>query len=134
MCVVSAIGDDFHRRWEPRLPKPWEVPAIPMPIYPDPAPFRPYDEKDAQKELEKFKDLLNPKPVISKEDFDQLKKEVEALKDALKYAKIYDEATGAKDCEMEEKIAFLKKIAEMVGVDLSEVFGKKPRGKRTKAG
>lgn len=66
-------------------------------------------------------------PQVSKKEFDDLKKEVEIMKDLLVRAKIYDEQTGQKDCEMDEKVAFLKKIAEFVGVSLEEVFGIAPK-------
>ena len=60
---------------------------------------------------------------MSKEEFAALKKEVELIKDLLKRAKKYDEDNGEPDCEMDEKIALLKAVAEVVGVDLDEVFG-----------
>ncbi len=59
---------------------------------------------------------------VSRQEFDALKKEVELLKEILQKAKEFDEKTGQPDCEKEEKIALLKKIAEIVGVDLSEVL------------
>lgn len=58
----------------------------------------------------------------SREEFDRLKKEVEELKLLLKAAQKFDEATGQPHCEQDEKIAFIKKIAEFVGVDLKDVF------------
>lgn len=60
---------------------------------------------------------------VSKEEFNALKKDVQEMKALLIKAKIYDEANGESDCEMEDKIVLLKKIAELVGVDLNEVFG-----------
>lgn len=70
---------------------------------------------------------LNPPPVtfpldVSREEFNALKREVEELKKLLKAAKEYDEKTNQPDCEMEEKIKLIKQVAELVGVDLSEVF------------
>lgn len=59
---------------------------------------------------------------ISKEEFDALKKEVEEMKELLKKAKIYDEKNNEPNCEMEDKIALLKKIAELVGVDLKDIL------------
>jgi len=59
----------------------------------------------------------------SQQEFDALKREVEEMKALLKRAKLYDEANGEPDCEMDEKVALLKRIAEVVGVDLTEVFG-----------
>lgn len=58
----------------------------------------------------------------TREEFERLKAEVAELKELLKAAKRYDERTGQPDCEMEDKIALLKRLAELVGVDLSEVF------------
>lgn len=56
-------------------------------------------------------------------EFEALKKDVEEMKRLLKRAKKYDDETGQPDCEMEDKVALLKKVAEMVGVDLSEIWG-----------
>lgn len=64
-------------------------------------------------------------PEVSKLEFEALKKEVQELKKLLIAAKQFDEVTGQKDCEMEDKIKFIKEIADAVGVDLSEVFGNK---------
>jgi hypothetical protein len=61
-------------------------------------------------------------PGVSKEEFEKLKKEVEEMKQLLIKAKIYDEQNHEPNCEMEDKISLLKKIAELVGVDLKEVF------------
>lgn len=62
---------------------------------------------------------------ISRAEFIALKLEVQELKKLLIAAKQFDEVTGQKDCEMEDKIKFIKEIADAVGVDLSEVFGNK---------
>lgn len=66
-----------------------------------------------------------PNPEVSREEFERLKKDIEELKQLLLAAKKYDEATNQPDCEMDDKVALIKKIADAVGVDLSEVFGKK---------
>lgn len=63
-------------------------------------------------------------PPITRFEFEQLRNDVNELKELLKAAKKFDDATGQPDCEMEEKVAVIKAIAEMVGVDLSEIFGK----------
>jgi hypothetical protein len=60
----------------------------------------------------------------SREEFEALKKELEEVKELLKRAVEYDKRTNQPNCEMEEKVALLKKIAEVVGVDLTEIFGK----------
>ncbi len=61
-------------------------------------------------------------PQVSKEEFDALKKDVEEMKALLKRAKIYDIEHGEKDCEMAEKVALLRKMAEFVGVSLEDVL------------
>lgn len=107
MCTVSMIGDD----WRGRLPNahPWVIPYV--------EPKRPIESDP----FEKYKVFNTPRGP-TQEEFDALKREVEALKDLLKAAKLYDEKTGQKDCEMDEKIALIKKVADMVGVDLKDVF------------
>ena len=61
-------------------------------------------------------------PVVSQAEFDALKREVENMKALLKRAKEYDERNGEPDCEMDEKVALVKKVAEMVGVSLDDVL------------
>lgn len=58
----------------------------------------------------------------TREEFDELKRSVEALKELLLAAKEYDRKMGEPDCEMEDKVALIKKLAEIVGVDLSQIF------------
>jgi hypothetical protein len=97
MCVVSAIGDDWSRR-TPGWPG-----VIPLPTY------------VTMVEFETWK-------ANHKIEFDKLKEEFEALKELLKAAKIYDDTTGQPNCEMDEKVALIKKVADLLGVDVSEVF------------
>lgn len=63
-----------------------------------------------------------PNPGPSREEFDALRREMEELKKLLHAAKNYDEATGQPDCEMEDKVKIITKLAEMVGVDLKDIF------------
>lgn len=60
-------------------------------------------------------------PEISRAELDQLRRDVEEMKALLKRAKKYDADNGEPDCEMDEKVALIKKVAELVGVDLSDV-------------
>jgi hypothetical protein len=92
MCVVSYVGDQWRTRW------PETQPGI-APNYPNISPTGP-----------------------TKSEFDALKAEVEALRKLLKAAKIYDKATGQSDCEMDDKVSFIKEVAKVVGVDMSKVF------------
>lgn len=97
MCVVSAIGDDWSRRtpgWPGIIPPPSYVTSV---------------------EFEAWKSMHIA-------EFNKLKEEFEALKELLKAAKIYDEATDQPNCEMDEKVEILKKVAKLLGVDLSGVF------------
>lgn len=106
MCVVSMVGDYYkdtlpyrHPGWFDRADQvPPDSGVFPFPV------VRPAE--------------------VTKAEFDALKKDMEYIKTLLMKAKELDIATGQPDCEMDDKIAFLKKIAEAVGVDLKEVFGK----------
>ena len=105
MCVVSMIGDHYNDKW-----KNFDLDNIkPFKTQPDRPDFTtsPYIE-----------------PTVSKGEFDALKKEVQEMKQLLIKAKIYDEQNNEPNCEMEEKVALLKRVAEMVGVDLDEIFKK----------
>lgn len=62
-------------------------------------------------------------PSVTRDEFEKLRREVEELKRLLIAAKRYDEATGQKDCEMDEKVEMIRKVAEAVGVNVDEVFG-----------
>lgn len=107
MCLVSNIGDTYTGGFRDRWP---HIPVQPWNPFPTTQPYMPQaDIKDAY---------------VSLEDFMTLKREIEQLKKDLEEAKRQDIANGEPDCEMEEKIAFLKKIADLVGVDLSTVFAK----------
>ena len=59
---------------------------------------------------------------ISREEFEQLKRDVAEMKELLIAAKRIDEVTGQPDCEMAEKVDLLRRVAEAVGVDLEDVL------------
>lgn len=105
MCVVSFIGDQYGQRFSPYVPNTGGGSGI----------------GSAGSSLPS----LPPNITIGipRGEFDALKKEVEFMKQLLIKAKIYDEQTGQKDCEMEEKIKILRAVADAVGVNLDEVFG-----------
>lgn len=69
--------------------------------------------------------VSNPEIPISRAEFDALKRDVEELKKLLLAAKKYDEATGQPDCETDAKVALIRKVAELVGVSMEDVFGPK---------
>lgn len=102
MCVVSMIGDHFGRKWDDYFPKPQLLTPWPVPT-------------------------SNPWPSLppTREEFDKLKGEVEEMKALLIKAKEYDEKHNEPHCEVEEKMEKLRKIAELVGISLDDVIGKK---------
>jgi hypothetical protein len=61
-------------------------------------------------------------PQVSRAEFEDLKRQVLEMKELLKRAKAYDEATGQPDCEIDDKMDLLRKIAKAVGVDLDDVL------------
>lgn len=98
MCFSSYVGD-FARDY---LPKKYDwLPAVQPTL-----PYRP---------------IVVPSGG-SQADFDALRAEVRELKELLLAAKKFDAATGQRDCEQAEKIAMLKSIAKIVGVDLSDAL------------
>ena len=103
MCVVSMTGDFFGQRWPREYP--W--------INPSKDTTNPYVLPD-----------LIPQPP-TQEEFDKLKREVEILRDLLIKSKEYDKRNGEPDCEIDEKMKFLKKIAKLFDIDLDDVLKKK---------
>jgi len=112
MCTVSNIGDGYKDNFAPRWPN---VPV--WPVQPTGVPY------PAQPSIPGQPLVINT-PAVSKEEFEALKKEVEELKQLLKAAKKFDDETGQPDCHMDDKVDFIKKLAEYVGVDLEDIFKK----------
>jgi len=112
MCIVSNIGDNYRDNFAPRWPnipvRPAQPTGVPYPSQPG-IPGQP---------------VVIDTSGVSKEEFEALKKEVEELKQLLKAAKKFDEETGQPDCHMDDKVEFIKKLAEYVGVDLEDIFKK----------
>jgi hypothetical protein len=98
---MSMIGDHYHDKWTDRKSA--------EDLFPSPVKRNEY--------------ILIPSPV-TREEFEKLKAEVAEMKALLLKAKKYDEDNGEPGCEMESKVEVLKRVAEMVGVDLSEIFTK----------
>lgn len=96
MCVVSMIGDHYRDKWQPGWQQAPNVPINPFPhVFPT---------QDMSGELAK------------------LKKEVEEMKELLKRAVKYDADNGQPRCENDEKIQFLRQVAEAVGLTIDDVF------------
>jgi len=99
MCTMSMVGDHYSEKYNHLFQ------ANPVPLWPGAVPT----------------------VFVQQHEFDALKKEVEDMKKLLLRAKEYDERNGEPHCEMDEKVALLKRVAELVGVDLSAVFDQ-PKG------
>jgi hypothetical protein len=95
MCVVSMIGDHFGDMWKNQ---PFIVPAV---------------DPNGQAKID-FS-------LISRAEFEALKKEVEILKELLIKAIAYDKANGEPHCEKPEKVKLLKDIAKALGVELNGI-------------
>ena len=93
MCAVSMVADHYTRKWDRWIP-PRDM--IPGHI------------------------TINDGP--TKADFEELKKEVRDLKELIIAAKKYDEENNQPDCENDEKFDKLRKIADLVGIDLDDVL------------
>ncbi len=104
MCVVSMIGDCYTDQF------PWRYPqAVPQPV------LAPADWTDW---TEIFKNLSAN---VSRKEFDDLKKEVEQLRDLLKKAQEFDKATNQPSCDNHDKLALIRGLAQALGVDLSDL-------------
>jgi hypothetical protein len=104
MCAVSQVGDYATREWEGWIYRPsTSSPST------GPNPF-----------LTPI--VVKPPTEVSREEFDTLKKKVEELHTLLLAAKKYDEVTDQPHCEVDDKVAVIKKIAEYFGVDMKDVF------------
>lgn len=88
MCIVSNVIDDFNRRWPSPTPG----------VYPSTPGIYPYPNTTGQGG---GTTVIQTPPQLTKE-------ELEALRDLLKAAQKYDDATGQPDCESDDKIAQLK--------------------------
>lgn len=118
MCVYSTIVD--YERKHVHEYYPWVEPYI-YPTTPHPAPWRTWPNGTPFVPAGKQAGFPSP-DVPTQEQIDKLTQELEAVKKLLKAAEKFDVATGQPDCESEEKVAFLRRLAELLSVDLSEVL------------
>lgn len=96
MCMISYVGDAWSKTVPPWT-EPWRGPNQVTPL--------PEIGKD-----------------VTRAEFEALRAEIQELRTLLLAAKAFDEATGQPDCEVEEKVGLIKRLAELVGIDLSDVF------------
>ena len=104
MCVVSLIGDHYNDKWKTN------------PFLNPPPNINPNQNTSG---------IINYSfDLVTKSEFEALRKEVLEMKELLKRAVEYDKKNNQPHCEMDEKVALLKKIAELVGVSLDDIFKK----------
>jgi len=114
MCAVSAVMDNWKNTWP-------NIPPVNFPSNPFPGPIT---VQPSLKLMPDYQPLFHdPTEYVTKEEFDKLKREFEAFKKLLLAAKEYDEATDQPGCEMEEKVALVRKVADTLGVNVDDVFG-----------
>lgn len=111
MCVVSMVGDHFRDRWSD--PIRWPVSSYPFPQVPA------------------FPDVVSVHRTVTRQEFDELKRQVLEMKELLERAVKYDAANGEPGCEIDEKMDLLRRVAKLVGVDLDDVIGG-PKKKRSR--
>lgn len=92
MCAVSFVGDAWGRTVPDRYP--WVYPTVPT-VVPE---------------------------GVSRAEFEALRTEMSELRKLLVAAKAFDAATGQPDCEMDEKVELIKRLAALVGVDFDGVL------------
>jgi hypothetical protein len=99
------VGDYWKEQFPQKYPgvKEWIIPTSPVPTT--------------------LQDPNTIKIAALEKELAALKKDMEEFKKLLIAAKLYDDATDQHECEMDEKVELIKKVAELVGVDLKEVFG-----------
>jgi hypothetical protein len=112
MCVYSTIVD--YERKHVHDYYPWVEPYI----YPGGGTVPPW-----QPFVPGGKTVGLPTPEgPTREEVDALRQELKDLRKLLKAATKFDEKTNQPDCESEEKVAFLRKLAALFDVDLSDVL------------
>lgn len=104
MCIVSNIGDGWGKSFPDTYPQTFTT--------------------IMQGEVSRFEfDALRAQNAALRAEVDKLKNDFANLVKLLKLGKALDEATGQPDCEMDEKIELIRRIADAVGVDLEDVLG-----------
>lgn len=98
MCAVSMVADHYNDLWkQQQWQQQWQMPTV-----------------------------VSPWPLastVTREEFDELKRQVEEMKTLLMRAKDYDDRTDQPDCESAEKFELIRRIAELVGVKLPDFIG-----------
>jgi hypothetical protein len=111
MCVVSNVGDMGRDMW----PKPWDnQPWANPPWKTEPMP-RPYEKPVPMPGIDyPIPNLPKPYTGPTREQFEEFLKLLRAARD-------FDKATGQPNCEQDEKVKWIRELAEFLGVDPAKV-------------
>ena len=115
MCVTSMISDHYGKKWTDQYPDVFQPKVIPT----WPPAQLPQQPTLTQEQIDK---LLYKEVPLTRKEFDELKKEVQEMKELMLKAIKYDEVNNEPKCAMDEKVELITKIAELVGVDMNEVL------------
>lgn len=96
MCTYSMIGDYYRDRVWPQHPY--------APSYP----------------VQPITTIIGG---ISREEFEELRKEVQELAKLVKAAKQFDEAVGCPDCEADEKVKLVQELLDAFGLSVDDLSG-----------
>jgi hypothetical protein len=118
MCVSSMVGDHYYDKWKEII-----SPSVPVSPFPN-APYGPPHQGPIPMPGQTFDPSVFQAPV-SREEFEQLRKDVMEMKELLKKAIQYDIIHDEPACENEEKYEFLRKVAALVEVNLEDILPKK---------
>lgn len=97
MCVVSMVADHYRDKFS----RDWPPPNLP---FDQPWPNPPI------------------RPPVTREEFDRLRADVDEMMALLRRAHEYDVRNNEPECEVDEKIELLRRIARMVGVDIDDAI------------
>jgi hypothetical protein len=121
------ISDHYDKKWDEEYKKIIQQPH-PGTLYP-PTTIMPIDTSGMAPIFTQ----------ISRTEFENLKKQVEEMRELLTKALAYDRMTNQAECSNEEKLDRLEKVAKFVGIDCDDLFkelrkvhAKKPRKRRRK--
>ena len=104
MCVTSMIGDGWGQKFPPH------------PSYPT------YPSDGPTPKQSTFPSMFEQS--VTRTEWEDIWTELTQLKELLVKAKQYDDAHNEPNCEMEEKVALIKKFGEIFSIDFRGIFDK----------
>lgn len=65
-------------------------------------------------------------PYVTRDELEALRRDVEDLRGLIIRAKQYDREHNQPDCEVADKVALVRKVAELVGIDIVDALDREP--------